>query len=191
MAWFFAGFFTVIALAYINHFVSVWVMEEIDLNYGTLLEFYPERLEKIKATNDDPSLLRWKKLIGIIKHKIAYLYVQLKYDHKITWRAICHDCDKMLLIIFCWNLSVSHIGLYHRVRSKHHTKSKTPEDRYYQIIDWESARYTKKDKPYTAYEYVNLMYNNHEIEDNLRDEYLSIIDRLKLPKQHLYASGKK
>lgn len=180
MGWFFIGFFTVIVLAYINHFISMYVTNTIDLNYGSLLEFYPNKISELNRI--DPPLYRWKKLINIIRHKIAYLYVQFKYDHNITWRAICHDCDKMLLIIFCWNLSTTYISTYHRIRSRHHIKANTEKDRYYQIIDYECARYTKKDKPYSAYEWVTLKHDNKEIDDEIYNVYLSIINRLNLNK---------
>lgn len=177
--WFAAGFVLVLILAYTNHLISLQVLRYITNNWDLYLKFYSHRSGKPKKYEN-----RWKKLWYIIKHKIAYLYIEIKYWHKITWRGIFHDMDKVLLILFCWDLSVEEINYFHKIRSRHHCRASTHEDRLYQIIDYECARYTKKDKPMSASQYVEYMWDTDRISKELYDEYNKVIDELKLPKYY-------
>lgn len=127
-----------------------------------------------------------KKIKYIINHKNAYLIVMKKYKpNKITIRGIFHDCDKLILciviLIFCPTLvKLEDISELHKNISHHHSKAKTDKDFYYQIIDYECARYTKIDKPMTAREYINFKYKNNEIDNKKYIKYCQIMDNMEL-----------
>ena len=62
-----------------------------------------------------------------------------------------HDIDKIYMYLIYEKKEVSRI---HRKISKHHQneKEKTEVDYEEMALDWESARYTKEDKPLNAYD---------------------------------------
>lgn len=127
-----------------------------------------------------------KKIKYIINHKKAYLMIMKKYKpNKITVRGIFHDCDKLILcilgLIFCPTLvELEYISKLHKKISHYHFKAKTNNDFYYQIIDYECARYTKVDKPLTAREYIDFKYKNNEIDNKKYLRYCQIMDNMEL-----------
>lgn len=86
------------------------------------------------------------------KHKIAVLQLEKKLLGRITLRGILHDTDKLFLYLL---FSKERVSKIHRSYSRHHTGNhKSKEDIIHALIDWESARYTKPDKPETAKQYL-------------------------------------
>ena len=66
-----------------------------------------------------------------------------------------HDVDKLFLYLLFGKKRTHTI---HRLYSKHHERLNANglyeiKDQWQAIFDWESSRFTKKDKPMTAYEY--------------------------------------
>ena len=85
------------------------------------------------------------------QHKKAFLKVEKELCGKNSWKGYFHDADKLLMYIVgvpkqtAHNIHVSTVP--HHVRNG---KIKYPD---MAVIDWESARYTKPDKPLSAREY--------------------------------------
>ena len=72
-----------------------------------------------------------------------------------------HDLDKLYLYLFYDKSVVSRI---HREQNPHHTNAleKTKLDYLEMVLDWESARYTKPDKPLNAYDTLYAYYPEME-----------------------------
>lgn len=85
-------------------------------------------------------------------HKKAVLMLEKKLLGRNTLRGYLHDVDKLFLYLLFTKKETSKI---HRRYSKHHVGNhKSDSDVIHALIDWESARYTKPDKPETAKEYL-------------------------------------
>lgn len=88
------------------------------------------------------------------KHRKIVVKLAEKYfksNPEVLEQVATHDLDKMYLYLFFDKKDVSHI---HRESSAHHENDleKTYIDYVEMVLDWESARYTKPDKPLNAYE---------------------------------------
>lgn len=91
------------------------------------------------------------------KHKIAVIRLEKQLTGKNTLRCIFHDTDKLMSYILLPFLTLrQHKELHKKLSAHHHYEKidKLPEKVLMEIVlDWESARYTKPDKPETAREY--------------------------------------
>lgn len=88
------------------------------------------------------------------KHRKIVMRLAEKYfkdNHEVLEQVKSHDLDKLYLYLFYDKKTVSTI---HREQSTHHENDldKTYLDYVEMVLDWESARYTKPDKPLNAYE---------------------------------------
>lgn len=99
-------------------------------------------------------------------HRVAFRLLVEKYfegEERIEMlkRAEVHDLDKLLLYQF---KEKDEVKEYHRMNFSHHLKNFDNLD-YYDyleaIIDWECARYTKPDKPYNAFDTLNLWFRDY------------------------------
>ena len=81
------------------------------------------------------------------RHRKIVNYLAEKYIKQIKE----HDIDKIYMYLFYEKKEVSKI---HREISKHHQNEKEKAEADYEemALDWESARYTKEDKPLNAYD---------------------------------------
>lgn len=85
------------------------------------------------------------------KHKIAFLKVQYQVLGSISLAGVLHDTDKLLMYTLL--IPKRYVRAIHRSYSLHHAnKNGEIVDIWHAIIDWECARYTKKDKPLNARE---------------------------------------
>lgn len=114
-------------------------------------------------------------VIRDIKDSWAHIPYTLKHWYrvnKISWELQnklypLHDLDKVILYTFCPFLGPKKIKELHIQLSKHHPKPERDDNDYLQaIIDWESARYTKPDKPLNARETAERFY----------PEYLEVLE---------------
>ena len=100
------------------------------------------------------------------KHRKIMLYLAKKHfnDTKVIERIKKHDLDKMYLMLF---YNKSEIKKFHRTYSTHHDNDIPKEELDYieMVLDWESARYTKDDKPLNAYDTLCQYYSH--LEDNI------------------------
>lgn len=105
------------------------------------------------------------------KHYLAFLKVEKKllgvYKYKF------HDWDKLFMYFFLPWLGVERINKIHQKYNSHHPlwfdrygveqpKKAYDIDFTQAIIDWECARYTKKDKPLNAYDTMFTYYPEYQ-----------------------------
>lgn len=87
-----------------------------------------------------------------LKHKQAVLALELEYRGQFTIDNILHDVDKLVTYGLMAKKDASKL---HRRFARHHIDlCKTDEDFENCVLDYESARYTKEDKPLNAYNTV-------------------------------------
>ena len=87
-----------------------------------------------------------------LRHRRALNHIAAKYGYSFP----LHDVDKLFLYLIFGKKTT---GKIHRLYSRHHERpnKKTGrldiQNKLEAIFDWESSRYTKPDKPMTAYQY--------------------------------------
>ena len=95
----------------------------------------------------------WKHIPYTWKHYLAFMKFQKQLLGRYKYKF--HDLDKILMYIFIPFIGTKRIKEIHRVINKHHIMVGKENCNYEEaIIDWECARFTKKDKPWTAREIV-------------------------------------
>lgn len=105
--------------------------------------------------------------IYTFKHRKIVMFLANKYvknnREKILEQIELHDLDKLFMYMFYNKKDVSKI---HRMYSLHHDNElpKTYEDYVEMVLDWESARYTKPDKPLNAYDTLYKYFSHMEQE---------------------------
>lgn len=115
-------------------------------------------------------------------HRKIVLYLANKYVKKnkeeVMKQIEKHDLDKMFMYLFYDKKSSSSI---HRKLSYHHENDleKSYIDYIEMVLDWESARYTKDDKPLNAYDTLYKYYPNME------KEIIPILEEFKINKSNL------
>lgn len=119
---------------------------------------------------------RFKAWAYTYKHKKAFLKVEKEVLGHNTFRGLYHDLDKLILYPILGKKLTSKI---HRKYACHHINNlESPQDYEHMIIDWECARYTKPDKPLSAYDFLMTKYPDR------KDEILPFIKKLGLaPKE--------
>ncbi len=114
-------------------------------------------------------------LVYTYKHRKVLMYLAKKYfdDEELFKNIEKHDMDKMYLLMFYDKKS---INKFHRSVSSHHDNEipKSELDYEEMILDWESARYTKDDKPLNAYDTLIKFY------PNLQEQIMPILERIGL-----------
>ena len=116
------------------------------------------------------------------KHRKIVIYLAKKYFKKnkdLLKKVELHDLDKLFMYLFYEKESASDI---HRDMISHHQNEipKSELDYMEMVLDWESARYTKPDKPLNAYDTLIKYYP--DMEDNILPILKSIgIDKSGLP----------
>ena len=113
----------------------------------------------------------YKHIFYTLKHYFAFMKLQKTllgyYKYKF------HDLDKVLMYIFLPFLGTDKIKKIHQKYNAHHIKYTKYLPNYEEaIIDWECARFTKKDKPLTArqtFEMLNYLtdYQKTKVEKQL------------------------
>lgn len=88
------------------------------------------------------------------KHRKIVMLLAEKYfkdNQELLEQVSVHDLDKMFMYLFYNKKDASNI---HRDKTPHHENDleKTELDYIEMVLDWESARYTKPDKPLNAYD---------------------------------------
>ena len=117
----------------------------------------------------------FEDLLYTYKHRKVVLFLaKLYFDNEDLMEQVKkHDLDKMYLLLFC---EKKDINKFHRNISSHHDNDipKTELDYMEMVLDWESARYTKADKPLNAFDTMNKYY------PHLKEKILPILSELKL-----------
>lgn len=115
------------------------------------------------------------------KHRKIVMRLAEKYfkdNNELLEQVKQHDLDKLYLYLFYDKKTVSRI---HREQSTHHENDleKTHLDYVEMVLDWESARYTKPDKPLNAYDTLVKFY------PGMTDVILPILQEMKIDKPGL------
>ena len=116
------------------------------------------------------------------KHRKVVMYLANKYikENKdaVLDKMKNHDLDKMFMYLFYEKRDVSQI---HRKLSSHHDNEieKDYMDYVEMVLDWESARYTKSDKPLNAYDTLYKYYPTME------EKIMPILKEFKIDKSNL------
>lgn len=116
------------------------------------------------------------------KHRKIVIYLANKYvkenKEEIMNQIEFHDLDKLYMYLFYNKKDVSNV---HRQLSSHHDNSieKIDADYVEMVLDWESARYTKPDKPLNAYDTLYKYYPEME------EKILPILKKFKIDKSDL------
>lgn len=129
------------------------------------------------------------KLLQNIKDSYKHIPYTLKHRKKLSELEeeltgkksyYFHDLDKVIMYVLFPYLGTKIIHRIHAKLSKHHIKywrGIDKMDKIQAIIDWESARYTKPDKPWNAAETLIYKYPQYI------NEFTSIFDKLGLREQ--------
>lgn len=117
------------------------------------------------------------KLIYTYKHRKIVLMLAKKYynNPELLEQLEKHDLDKMFLLLL---YDKSLLKGIHRSISSHHDNDipKAELDYIEMALDWESARYTKPDKPLNAYDTLVRFY------PHLEDKILPVLEKINLDK---------
>ncbi len=91
------------------------------------------------------------------KHKIIVIKLAKKFTGRVSLRILLHDADKLISYSLFPFLTIHQHNVIHRKICKHHHYSDIATLPYTVleeiVLDWESAHYTKLDKPQTAREW--------------------------------------
>lgn len=135
---------------------------------------------KIFSCGKGGNMKNFDKLVYTYKHRKVLNYLAKKYfdSEDLNERLKCHDMDKMYLLLF---YDKKNIESYHRNMATHHDNDleKNELDYIEMVLDWESARYTKADKPLNAYDTMYKFY------PHLEERILPILKQIGLDKSTL------
>lgn len=113
---------------------------------------------------------------------IEYLTFKLIKDpetfQEMMRRAKVHDMDKMVMYQFLEKKEASSL---HRQTATHHMGNgfeKSYYDKLEAILDYESAGYTKPDKPLNAYDTLLMFKENNLLDDEIIEDLLKITNEL-------------
>ena len=114
------------------------------------------------------------------KHRKIVMYLANRYvkEGAVLKQIQDHDMDKLFMYLFYNKKDVSAL---HRQLSSHHENEieKNKADYIEMVLDWESARYTKPDKPLNAYDTLYKYYPEME------KEILPILKEFNIDKPNL------
>ena len=115
-------------------------------------------------------------LVYTYKHRKIVMFLARKYfgdNEELIKQVEDHDMDKMFLMLFFEKKQIKEL---HVSTSSHHDNDipKTELDYMEMILDWESARYTKDDKPLNAFDTLEKYY------PQLEGQILPILKRIGL-----------
>ena len=115
----------------------------------------------------------YENLIYTYKHRKVVMFLgKLYFDNdELIKQLNKHDMDKMFLLLF---YEKKNITKFHSNMAPHHDNDipKKEIDYIEMVLDWESARYTKEDKPLNAYDTM-INYYPH-----LKDQVLPILEKM-------------
>lgn len=136
-------------------------------------------------------------LVYTYKHRrtIEYLIQELPLDealrNEMLERAKIHDVDKLMMYMF---LSQEESQKYHVMHRAHHLDNTLPKsyaDYVETVIDFESAPYTKPDKPLNAYDFTKKLLELGYINKETADILFNIMHDLKIDYSYDATKNKK
>ena len=124
------------------------------------------------------TMLHRMTLKYLVEKRFAFKEMDGNLYDIISTRISYHDCDKLFLYQFLDKKSASKL---HREVSPHHMEnniSKSYIDYLEAVLDYESAGYTKPDKPLNAYDTICMLYNKNKISEEDYTELIRITKEL-------------
>ena len=116
-----------------------------------------------------------EQILYTYKHRKVVMFLGKLYfkNQELNQRLENHDMDKMFMLLF---YDKKNISAFHRENSSHHDNKleKTELDYIEMVLDWESARYTKDDKPRNAFDTLYKFY------PHLENKILPILEKIGL-----------
>jgi hypothetical protein len=98
---------------------------------------------------------RLRRIKELTKHKVAFFKYEKKILGKHTLRGLTHDLDKLLL--YLTPLPIKYVRARHKARARHHNPT-TTRDYEEKLVDYECARFTKRNSKLTAIQYIKKKY---------------------------------
>jgi len=95
-----------------------------------------------------------EKIAYTIAHKKAVITTYRKIVGYVPLSGYLHDLDKVILLKIGINQKTVK-KIHRRIAKHHHWKTSKEKVLIEMVIDWESSRFTKPDKPRTARQYLN------------------------------------
>ena len=115
----------------------------------------------------------YKHIPYSFKHYLMVMKLEKKYIG--YYKYPFHDLDKIFMYIFLSFLGTKMIQKIHTRFAKHHLRKYKKHMRFDEaILDWESARFTKPDKPMDAWETYQKLYTDFS------DDLLPIFEKFNL-----------
>lgn len=139
------------------------------MNHAEALKLYFEDMERaIEAykSNRLMDLIRESNNLNLLKYtylhrrEVYRLGNELRVKESLLDSLWMHDIDKLIVYLFRDKQETQNI---HRLLNRHHNRNETDKEVLVEmLLDWESARFTKPDKPLNAYDTMKKYYPDME-----------------------------
>lgn len=139
------------------------------MNHEEALKLYFEDMERaIEAykSNRLMDLIRESNNLNLLKYtylhrrEVYRLGNKLRVKESLLDSLWMHDIDKLIIYLFRDKQETQQI---HRLLNRHHNRNETDKEILVEmLLDWESARFTKPDKPLNAYDTMKKYYPDME-----------------------------
>jgi len=98
-------------------------------------------------------------------HRRAFADTEYQLRGRMTTKSYFHDLDKFMMVNAGIPKTIA--SKFHRLISRHHESNGKIKDPISAVIDWESTRFTRPDKPLNARETYKKYYNHIDIGDTM------------------------
>lgn len=139
------------------------------MNHEEALKLYFEDMERaIEAYKSNRLMNLIQKSDNLNLLKYTYLHRrevyrignELRVKESLLDSLWMHDIDKLIIYLFRDKQETQKI---HRLLNRHHNRNETDKEVLVEmLLDWESARFTKPDKPLNAYDTMKKYYPDME-----------------------------
>lgn len=139
------------------------------MNHAEALKLYFEDMERaIEAykSNRLMDLIQKSDNLNLLKYtylhrrEVYRLGNELRIKESLLDSLWMHDIDKLIVYLFRDKQETQKI---HRLLNRHHNRNETDKEILVEmLLDWESARFTKPDKPLNAYDTMKKYYPDME-----------------------------
>ena len=122
-----------------------------------------------------------------IEYLVNKLFEDGEIKEEMLKRVKLHDVDKMIMYQF---MSRAEASKYHKKTSRHHMANNIPKtycDKLEAVLDYESAGYTKPDKPLNAFDMINQFKANGVVRSDICDDLLLICKGLGIARSYSVA----
>lgn len=124
---------------------------------------------------------RHRRAMEYLIHKLLQ---EGEIKNEMLKRVVEHDMDKIIMYQF---VSREEASAYHKNTSRHHMSNKLPKtycDKLEAVLDYESAGYTKPDKPLNAFDTINRFKASGIVSPSICDDLLIICKDLGIARSY-------